>query len=144
MPVINKPSFFRRLIKSRLLIVAEIGLLILISIALGKEVIRKYQINNQINDLKSEIEELEQGNIELSGLIDYFNSETYKEGQARLKLGLQKPGESVVSVPNSEGQVMGAQVVAGERGSIRQTQENNNQSNPQRWWNYFFKLKIES
>jgi len=144
MPAKNKQPFLPRLLKSKLLIIGEITLLIFISVALGKEIIRRYQIRHQIEGLQAEIQKLEQNKVELSELIEYFNSESFNEEQARLKLGLQKPGESVVVVPSEQGYVKGAEIVLDEQGIGYSNSDQEDSSNPQQWWNYFFKTKKES
>jgi hypothetical protein len=56
------------------------------------------------------------------------------EQEARLKLNLQKPGESVVIIPGVGGGRELGENVAGMEG------ENKAISNPKKWWNYFFKI----
>lgn len=108
----------------------------MLGFALGKEVIRKYQIENEIRQLEQEVTALENRNTELSSMIDYFDSDTYKEEQARLKLGMQKPGERVVAV-------LGVQTNTdfapdGSVSQVRSTGQEDPRANPQRWWDYFF------
>jgi len=137
----EQTPFFKRLFRSKLLIVFEIVVLVVFSSALAKEIIRKHQIEGEVKKLQEELTQLEQNNIELSGLIQYFNSDTFKEEQARLKLGLQKPGESVIAVlGESTGTATeeGGQLIA-----LAQKSEGEQLSNPQRWWNYFFKISTE-
>ena len=137
----EQTPFFKRLFRSKLLIVLEIVVLFIFSSALAKEIIHKYQIEGEIKKLQEEFTQLEKNNIELSGLIGYFNSDTFKEEQARLKLGLQKPGESVIAVLGDS-----TEIVAEEEGqliALAGKSEREKLSNPQRWWNYFFKTSTE-
>jgi len=87
-----------RLLRSKLVIILELVILIGLSVALGKEVFLKYQVQGEICELETDISELEHRNVELGSLINYLESDEYKEEQARLGLGLQKPGESVITV----------------------------------------------
>ena len=132
----DNKSTLKHLLQSKLVIVFEVTILIALSFALGKEVIRKYQVEAEIDDLQHEISSLEERNVELNQLITYLDSGDYKEEQARLQLGLQRPGESVVAV-------LGASVERDESavsGSVLEyQQEQNTSSNPQRWWDYFMK-----
>ncbi len=130
----NTP-FLKRLFRSKLLIVAEIIVLVFFSSALAKEIIRKYQIQGEVEQLQKELIDLEQKNIELSSLIQYFDSETYKEEQARMQLGLQKPGEKVVTVLGESTDNDAELVVSQEKIALSNEK---NISNPQLWWNYFF------
>lgn len=110
--------------------------LILVSIALGKEIYRRYQINQEIKTVKSEIETLQKKNKELQVLVDYLNSDSYKEIQARQNLGLQKPGEQAVAIeaaPTTEGAIS-----TGDSTKIATAEPTKNLSNPEKWWKYFF------
>ncbi len=131
----KQKSFFSRLIQSRALIIAEVVVLIILGVAVGKEVLRKYQIEREIASLESQVDDLENANIQLNSLISYFQSPEYTESQARQKLGMQKQGESVVTV-------LGVETQAGENESAAaspvQSDRAASVSNPQRWWNYFF------
>ena len=64
--------FFKRLLKSKLLIVAEILVLVFFSTALVKEIVRKHSVEKEVQQLQQELTELEQQNIELSNLTYAF------------------------------------------------------------------------
>ncbi|MBU0707155.1 septum formation initiator family protein [Patescibacteria group bacterium] len=123
----------RRLIASRVLLVLELGIIIVFSVALTKEIIRRWEVRQEINKLETEIAELEQSNTEIAGLISYFQSDYYKEKEARLKLGLQKEGESALTIP-----IIGG--TGAELNNLDEAQSSKNQGlgMPQKWWNYFF------
>ena len=57
-----------------------------------KSAIRKAEVSKQIQGLRSDIRSLESRNEQLARLIDYFKTDEFKEREARLRLGLQKPG----------------------------------------------------
>lgn len=106
-------------------------LLVFVSVALSKEIYRRYQINQEIKKVKQEIEKLEKKNKELSALIDYLNTDSFKEIQARQNLGLQKEGETAVAIePGLAHEV--------EQETFFETDEEKQISNPRKWWNYFF------
>ncbi|HEV8601266.1 MAG TPA: septum formation initiator family protein [Patescibacteria group bacterium] len=88
--------------------------------------IQKYTVAKEIAKLKQQANEINSKNSQLSGLIKYFNTDDYAERQARDKLNLKKEGEYVVSLPknNGDGQVAG--------------ENEQNYSNPQKWYQYFF------
>lgn len=136
MPKENIP-FIKRLLRSRLLIIAEIVVLVIFSSALAKEIVRNHQVEKEIGTLQDELADLEQNNIELQSLITYFDSDSYKEEQARLKLGLQKPGESVVAVLGDS--TNDKEEIGTESASRNNNQTGEQSSNPQRWLSYFFK-----
>lgn len=126
-------NFFQRIIHSRIIVIGGIAVLILILLAIGKEIVRRYEINKEISSLGKQISSLEERNLELSNLIEYFHAASYQEKEARLKLGLQKAEESQVIIPSEELSSPEDQA-KGETGS-----EQIILSNPQKWWNYFFK-----
>jgi len=68
----------------------------------------------------------------LSQLIEYLNTEEFREKEARLQLGLRKPGESVVVVPNT------AEADEASISDLNKTSEN--LSNWQRWLKYLFAI----
>lgn len=91
----------------------------------GKISYQNYTINQRINSLKSEVVSLEKDNKELRDNIEYYKTDAYKEKVARQRLGLKMPGESVVViVPEEEGEE--------EKNEVKRD------SNPQKWWNFFF------
>lgn len=92
----SKPASYTFLVI--ILFIALLG----IFIALGKESYRKYQIDKEISDLKKETESLKEKNQTLSNLLDYFNSGTSLEKEARLKLNLSKKGEKLIIISPEE------------------------------------------
>lgn len=67
-----------------------------------RAVIQRSEIQAEIDRLKAEKEKYEANNSDLSGLLDYFASESYKEREMRLKLNMQKPGEKVIIISHPE------------------------------------------
>lgn len=105
---------------------------VIIAISLTKEVIRKIEIQREISSLESEIAELEQHNTELNSMMAYFNSSTFQEKEARSKLNLVEPGETVVVLPNQATDDI-VSVAEANRTSASQALPNY-----QKWFNYFF------
>ena len=134
----EKQPLIKRFFRSKAVIVFEVLILVVISSALAKEVVRRYQIQGEIRELQAEAEQLEQKKVELEDFIAYFSGDDYKEEQARLKLGLQKPGESVITVLGESTDISQGVEEVGVIG-----QEEENISNPQQWWNYFNNIKKE-
>ena len=132
----HQPSFINRLLRSKLVIIFEVLILVVLASALGKEIIRKYQIEGEIKELQREVSRLEDNNIELKSLITYFQSDSYKEEQARLQLGLQKEGESVITVLGMETK---KNTDGGQNLAVDMANSGEPIFNPQQWWDYFFK-----
>ncbi|MFA5070197.1 MAG: septum formation initiator family protein [Patescibacteria group bacterium] len=131
---LKKSSFFTQIISSKLFIITGIAVLIFFGVSLSKEFARRVEISQRVSSLNSEISSLEKRNTDLTALIDYLKSESYREREARLKLGLKKPGENIIILPEDNN-------VNTSTDSIESTASNADvqSSSPQKWWQYFFK-----
>jgi len=122
-----KDNFFQ----SKYFIFVLAGFLILLIIAAGREGYRNYQISQKIDNLEKRIETLNGSNEELAEMEKYLQSEEFWEKEARLKLNLIKEGEKLVIIKKSEENQISEE-------EEKETKENGEISNPQKWWNYFF------
>ena len=135
-PLARKIKSQRRKTLYKLITLVGMVVLVFVSIALGKEVYRRHQINQEIDAVKQDIEELERKNHEMQALVDYLNTDSFKEIQARQNLGLQKEGEVAVAVEP------GIAVDDEDQGSTFVSDKNAKEvSNGKKWWNYFFAMK---
>jgi hypothetical protein len=75
--------------------------------------------------------ELEQRQRPLTSHVDLLKTPSEQERQARLRLNLQKPGETTVVVPDA-GESDGAPA------AIRSAPVEPGLPNPVKWWHYFF------
>jgi cell division protein FtsB len=129
---VKKRNKIKRLLPSRIFLLIGVAVLVLFSVSLGKEVLRRYEVNKEIYTLEKEVEELEKQNTELADLIQYLNTNSFKEKEARTKLGMAKAGEKVVVIPDVE-------VVEGTTTEAVGVPDNVEElSNPERWFAYFF------
>lgn len=107
---------------------------IFIVLAIFKETYRKKQVQKEINELQNEANKIQGDNLRLADKISYLEGQDYQEKEIRDKLNLQKPDENVVIVKPSL-----------TKKNTENKPEVNDQmlvikaSNPQKWWNYFFK-----
>ena len=111
-------------------------LILLILYSLIGIVYKNYNINKQMETLRSDIETLKANNIEEQSKILYYNTDTYQEKILREKLGYQKEGERVYALPR----------VDPEREKLikeqQQYQTNEDQkSNILKWYEFFFQKK---
>lgn len=92
---------------------------------------RQYREQRAIEKLKNDLLEqqaaLMQKNQELSNSITYLNSDEFKQQVARQQLNLQKNGELVYNFTKKNVQL-----------TATPTEQQTQQSNAQKWWNYFF------
>lgn len=127
----DQEARIQRLLRSKLVFAVEAALLLLIGIALTRQVVQRHSIDREISRLKQEYEELEMNSADLQALISYFQTDEYMEEEARTKLGLVKPGEGVVILPEA-----GVQGAADTQSQASSSQPDT--SNSQRWWDFFF------
>ena len=59
---------------------------------------KKLETKRQLEDLENKIVVLKKDEEKQKNLVEYFNTESYLEKQARLRLNLKKEGEEVVFV----------------------------------------------
>ena len=102
--------------------------------SISKESKQKKQVEQEILSLKTQADNIQKENMALTDRIAYLGSKDYQEVQAKDKLNLQSPGESVVIIApkNSEGDEVGQAL------KTETVPNSDNTSNPVRWWNYFF------
>ena len=122
--------------QSRAMVVGAAVLLVFFGVSLSKELIRRYEINKEVNKLKAEVTTLEGRNKALADLIQLYNSPSYQEQQARAKLNLRKPGEKVIAIPEEELKM------ANQRAIEERKKQERPRSNPEKWKNYFFKSRL--
>ncbi len=101
-------------------------------VATGEALWQNYQINQEIAKLKLDIVQLEQENTQLKNLIAYLKTESFKEKEARRKLGYKKPGEQVVAIPQDNSSL----TQPGNTKTEDQADTQIKMSNPQKWWEY--------
>ena len=70
---------------------------------IGKDLPEKIETGKQLGDLKSKIEALKKEEERQKSLVEYLNSESYLEKQARIRLNLKKVGEEVVFIYRKDG-----------------------------------------
>lgn len=112
---------------------------------LGREFFRTREIQKEISALQAQADGLAARNIALSELQTAVQTESFIEREARLKLGMKKPGEKVVVVQEKMGD---EGVVNSEGGTPNETdplnlvlQSQDGQTrvaNSSKWWYYFF------
>ena len=136
-----KGSFVERLIRWRLLLVVNILVIAFLGVSLSREIVRSRAIGAEIEVLQAQADSLLANNIDLSELKTAMQTESYIEREARLKLGMKKPGETVVVIQDEaslSAQTTGSDpndplgyVLADEGTEVVV-------ANPQKWWYYFF------
>ncbi|PJB51844.1 hypothetical protein CO101_00580 [Candidatus Berkelbacteria bacterium CG_4_9_14_3_um_filter_39_23] len=92
-----------------------------------------YQTNLKIDDFKGEIESTNIQNKNLNNLLVYYQSNTYKELEARKRLGMKKAGETIVIAPENTDKAEEVQEEQSIQNSAKDTTPNY-----QKWFNLIF------
>jgi len=139
-----RQSFISRLIRWRFLVVVNVVIIVFLGLTFGREFFRSREIQSEISKLQSQADTLASRNIALSELQTAIQTESFIEREARLKLGMKKPGEEVVVIQEGNGE-------ESQDGQEDKTDPLNlvldDQSEPTRianstkWWYYFFDKK---
>lgn len=133
--IFMKGTFFSRILQSRTLIAIEVCVVIFLVVVIGKEIVRRQDVQSEVTRLQQQIDNLKQKNIELAQVLKEMTSENYQEKQARSKLDVQKPGETVVLLPQPNTEGGRSLVVQATQKTVSQTSA---QTNAEKWWSYFF------
>lgn len=76
--------------------------IVFLAISLARNVLKLYEVRGQIKKAKERVLSLRKENEGLQERLSETQSEVYIEKQLRDKLGLAKPGEVVVVLPDEE------------------------------------------
>lgn len=94
--------FLRKQNRLTKLITGAICMTIIVLYSLMGIIYRNYNINKQMANLKRDIAELSDSNIEQQSKILYYNTDAYVEKALREKLGFQKEGERIYALPRTD------------------------------------------
>lgn len=86
----------------RLLVVSSFFILFFVSYKLFEQTYKQNQINQDIAQMQEEINKLNQDNQDLGELINYLQTDDFKEKEAKDKLNLIKEGESLVLIKEKD------------------------------------------
>lgn len=123
----SKPFF------QQLIIVGGFMAFLYVFFALATSVYRDYKLEVNIDEFKSEIEELARMANQKPKDVAYFQSNQYKDRYAKENLNLLNPGERLIIIPR-EDQVVKSEVVPDRfaRNNVLELPNRN------QWWEYFF------
>ena len=145
MPETRKP-FWRRVLEFRFLFLINALVFAALVFSFGREWMSDREIREQIERLQSQAASLEARNLEIADLNTAFRTESFIEREARLKLGLKKPGETAVIIEDGQASAVSstdgeaARVVQAQdpRALLAQVDDAEEVANPAKWWHHFF------
>jgi len=131
-------SKFKKILYSRWFIFLSLLAFIWLGLVLTKAVYKKYQLDQEIESLKIEINKMDKKEQELTNLINYLGSQNSLEKEAREKLNLKKEGESVLMVSETDlaKDLAGS---SGQRSPASSEEKLAPENNLVKWWKFFFK-----
>lgn len=106
---------------------------------LGRVIWKNYQLKKQAENIKRQISQVEAENKDLSNLILYYQSDSFREVEARKKLGLKKPDEKVVNIPVKSAQDFNSELQNQQQNIAEIPKSDAPISNWKLWWQYFTK-----
>lgn len=108
---------------------------IYIFVILGRAIWMNWALKKEVDQIKKENIALQEKNHNLKNLITYYQSDSFKELEARDKLGLKKPDEKVILVPikkiSNNDQIL-------SNNQADQNRVDQGIPNWQAWWIYIF------
>jgi cell division protein FtsB len=126
----KKDNFIARLFKSQIFFtLLALALLVMILIPVYKNWQDRQVIDREIAEIEKKMNEYENSNQELRQMLDYLESEESLEAQARLNLGLKRPGEEVVVIKTETEE----KNIVNNINNIKEEL-----SNSKTWFRYFF------
>ncbi|MEA2088517.1 MAG: septum formation initiator family protein [Patescibacteria group bacterium] len=135
--MVKKKNILSRLFFSKLFFILSTILILFLVWIFLKGYNENRATNQNLESLKKEIEDLEKDNQEFSRLIEYFNSSSFVEKEAREKLGLKKEDEKVIAVTenNNYNNEQDSEILEKNIGSKE------NIFLPKLWIDYFLKIE---
>ncbi len=131
-PSHDNASWWRRLLRSRLMLSINLMLIGFVGWSLMREVSTGNEVSADLANLKKQIVGLEAQNNGYADTISKLGTPGFVEREARLKLGYQKPGEQVLMLRDNASAPSAAAEAPEDTSSL---------SNPQKWWRYFLSKK---
>jgi len=97
-------------------------------VKLTGDFLRLLKAGQQIKIIEEKVLKLEEKNRELSQKRQYYQSKEFIEEEARNKLNMAKPGETIVILPPNVNEFL----------NRPKTQANSSLPNWKKWWDLFF------
>lgn len=130
------------MLELRLLVVVNAIILFILVLSFGREFVRNFEIQRDIALLQTQAEELAATNLQISQLNTAFQTESFIEREARLKLNMKKPGEQVVVIRSPENGIVTEPILEEGTDPLNLLAEEEfdprSVANPNKWWYYFF------
>ena len=122
--------------------VVRVGLIVLAILLIAnliRSVEANYSISRQIRSLHDQIAQVQDDETVITQENAYFKTDTYKEIQARLRLGYVKQGEKMVLVPTNKDETSATNASGGSNSALTEARKSWDEQPPyQQWYSLFF------
>ena len=141
MIVRRQKKYFKKIFfNKKFLSLLGLIIIILISLPFLRNAMKQARINREIGELKKEITALQNKNVDLKNFVSYLSSDQFAEEQARLNLGLLKPGEELTVIKTEpSGAVASSSHSIFNIPGYQKEKPEPKLTNPQKWLDYFLK-----
>ena len=126
---INKK--WKNIFYSRWFLLALFGLSVFLVFSYIRVYYQEYNVRNEIDRLRKEVDGLEVKKIETVEVLKYVQSQAFVEEKARTELNLLKPGEKMAVIPSGS---LRNDIGQQEKSLIKWS----NVKNPIKWFKFFF------
>ncbi len=112
--------------------------IIYVVFGISRSIWKNWQMVENIKKAQETLTALQNENKNLQNLLLYYKTDTFKELEARRQLGLKKPGESVIVIPENSDDKKSTNVT---KNSNTKESDNKTQSttNLEKWWHFVIK-----
>ena len=127
----NNSTIYQKLLKSKIFFIFIIPILLALIVGIFQKLYNRYEIKGNLDNLNTEIADLNKQKNDLNQLVDYYKNESNLEKEARVRLNLKKEGEKVVIIlPLATSTVENSE-------TVKTSQNIENLPNYKQWWYYF-------
>ncbi len=106
---------------------------------LTSETGKNYQLRSKSDELEGQISQMQSQIEELGYKVTYYRTDAYQERLAREKLGLQKPGETVVIIKKDTASTLGTGNGEAAQLDLKTDEQlQNSKSHWQQWREFLF------
>jgi len=131
----TRDAGWTRLWSSRGFVLMLALVVLFLGISVTKELIRRIEMRAEIASLETDVERLTKRNTEIDDLIALFSTSAQQDKEARVKLGLQSPGETVIVLPHRQTE---KEIVLPDSDRIDYIPVHSQKTNPEKWLHFFW------
>lgn len=145
--MMRKRSGIVKIMSKRSFLIVNLGLVLLVGWGFAGEFVRNRNVQEEIEKLEQQTDNLIVRNQGLAEQMERYSGSAILEREARLKLNLKKPGESVVIVHEMDRGAATVSVESGGEVSVTNTipgTQDELESFLIKWFNYFFPTTLEN